>query len=195
MTASQASGKVFESFFKTVLTLQAHFDQEIVDEQGLVIEATSGTFYLSRPNKFRWNYTSTDTEFEEGKQTVSDGESIYIYDPDFNVVTKYSAERALESMPILLLTQTGESIGHHFDVNELGVINGLVWVGLMPKNKNAVDHQLKIAFLDGELNAITFTGGSGFKNHFSLSAVKSNLELSQGIFDYSVPKNADLHTK
>ena len=55
-----ASRLMLDSFFAEVNTLQAHFEQRVVDEAGMVLEISKGQLYLSRPGKFRWDYQATD---------------------------------------------------------------------------------------------------------------------------------------
>ena len=58
LTASMsfASEANLRQFFKQVDTLQANFEQRVTDETGFSLENSSGTFSLSRPGKFRWDY-------------------------------------------------------------------------------------------------------------------------------------------
>jgi len=180
VSSAQASVEMLEKFFKDITTLEARFDQAVIDETGLTLEQSSGTFYLSRPGKFRWDYQSEDLELDSGQQIVADGESIFMYDPDLEQVTKRGLEDALGQVPSLLLVQTGADIEKHFVINDFGLIDGLTWAGLM------------IGFLGEEINTITLVDGLGNETRLSLTAVKGNPELSQDIFDFAVPEGADV---
>ena len=192
ISTAQASEAMLEKFFKEVTTLQAHFEQTVMDETGFTLEESSGTFYLSRPGKFRWDYTSIDPELEQGQQIVADGQSIFMYDPDLEQVTQRGLEDALGQVPSLLLVQTGANIEQHFDVNDFGEVEGLTWVGLKPKDENAGYQQLMIGFLGEEINTITLVDGLGNETRLSLTAVKDNPELATSVFDFTVPEGADV---
>ena len=192
VSSAQASVEMLEKFFKDITTLEARFDQAVIDETGLTLEQSSGTFYLSRPGKFRWDYQSEDLELDSGQQIVADGESIFMYDPDLEQVTKRGLEDALGQVPSLLLVQTGADIEKHFVVNDFGLIDGLTWAGLKPLDENAGYQQLMIGFLGEEINTITLVDGLGNETRLSLTAVKGNPELSQDIFDFAVPEGADV---
>ena len=192
MGAAQASVAMLESFFKEITTLEARFDQAVIDETGLTLEESSGTFYLSRPGKFRWDYKSDDPDLASGQQIVADGESIFMFDPDLEQVTKRGLEDALGQVPSLLLVQTGADIDKHFVVNDFGLIDGLTWAGLKPLDENAGYQQLMIGFLGEEINTITLVDGLGNETRLSLTAVKDNPELPQSIFDFEVPEGADV---
>jgi len=192
INATHASVEMLESFFKDITTLEARFDQAVIDETGLTLEESSGTFYLSRPGKFRWDYQSDDPDLASGQQIVADGESIFMYDPDLDQVTKRGLEDALGQVPSLLLVQTGTDIDKHFVVNDFGLIDGLTWAGLKPLDENAGYQQLMIGFLGEQLNTITLVDGLGNETRLSLTAVKDNPKLSQDVFDFEVPVGADV---
>lgn len=192
MGVVQASVEMLENFFKEITTLEAHFDQAVVDETGLTLEESSGTFYLSRPGKFRWDYQSEDPDLESGQQIVADGESIFMYDPDLEQVTKRGLEDALGQVPSLLLVQTGADIDKHFVIKDYGLIDGLTWAGLKPLDENAGYQQLMIGFLGEEINTITLVDGLGNETRLSLTAVEGNPKLGQEVFDFIVPQGADV---
>jgi len=195
VSPANASAKMLDRFFSEVTTLEAHFDQKVFDETGFTLEESSGTFYLSRPGQFRWDYKSLDEDIEQGQQIVANGESIFMYDPDLDQVTQRSLDDALNQIPSLLLVQTGTNVDEHFIVNELGVVNGLSWVGLKPKDENAGYKQLMIGFLGEELNMITLLDGLGNETRLSLTAVKDNLELPSDVFNFVVPEGADVYSE
>jgi len=194
-TLSQASEKLLTNFFDEVTTLRAQFNQQVVDETGYVLESSSGVFYLSRPGQFRWDYKSEDPDYELGQQIVADGNSIFMYDPDLQQVTKRSLKDALAQIPSLLLVQTGENIDVHFNVSDFGLIDGLSWVGLKPKDENASYQQLMIGFLGEEINSITLLDGLGNETQLSLTVVRANVDLESNTFAFVPPEGADVLTE
>ena len=149
-------------------------------------------FYLSRPGQFRWDYKSEDPDYELGQQIVADGDSIFMYDPDLQQVTKRSLKDALAQIPSLLLVQTGENIDVHFNVSDFGLIDGLSWVGLKPKDENASYQQLMIGFLGEEINSITLLDGLGNETQLSLTVVRENVDLDNNTFAFVPPDGADV---
>ena len=191
-TLSQASEQLLTKFFDEVITLRAQFNQQVVDETGYVLETSSGVFYLSRPGQFRWDYKSEDPNYELGQQIVADGDSIFMYDPDLQQVTKRSLKDALAQIPSLLLVQTGQNIDVHFNVSDFGLIDGLSWVGLKPKDENASYQQLMIGFLGEEINTITLLDGLGNETQLSLTVVRENVDLDNNTFAFVPPDGADV---
>ena len=193
LNVAQASVEMLNNFFADVTTLEAHFDQSVIDETGLTLETSSGTFYLSRPGKFRWDYKSDDPDLEQWQQIVADGNSIFMYDPDLEQVTQRGLADALGQVPSLLLVQTGTNIDEHFEVSDFGSIEDLTWVGLKPRDENAGYQQLMIGFLGEQLNMIKLIDGLGNETRLSLTQVKDNPELSKDIFDFEIPEGADVY--
>jgi outer membrane lipoprotein carrier protein len=187
--ASEASLK---KFFANVATMEAAFQQKIVDETGMTLERSSGRFYLSRPGKFRWNYRSTDPDVELGQQIIADGESLYMYDPDLEQVTRRSMQAALAQVPSLLLVQSDVNLPEHFIVNDIGMTDGLSWVSLKPIDPDAGYQQLMLGFVDDQLNTILLLDGLGNETRLVLSGVAENLTLDSSVFDFTVPEGADL---
>ena len=190
--SGNASDKLLSRFFTQVTTLSASFDQRVTDETGYVLETSSGAFYLSRPGQFRWDYKSEDPDYEQGQQIVADGNSIFMYDPDLEQVTKRSLNDALGQVPSLLLVHSGVNIHEHFNVSDFGVADGLSWVGLKPKDEDAGYQQLMIGFLGEELNMLTLLDGLGNETRLSLTAVKENIDLDPKTFEFIPPEGADV---
>lgn len=183
-SATNASEAMLKRFFVEVDTLQADFTQKIVDESGMTLENKSGVFSLSRPGKFRWNYSSDDPDYPVGQQIISNGELITFYDPDLETANQRSMVNALEQVPTLLLVQSGESLEEHFNVMDFGLTDGLTWVALKPKDENAGYQGLMVGFVKEQLNSIVLTDGLGNETRLALSNVVSNSELDSSLFEF-----------
>ncbi len=179
-------------FFEEVETLQAGFDQRIVDESGNTLEVKKGIFSLSRPGRFRWNYVTDDPDYPVGQQIISDGSTITFYEPDLETANQRSMINALEQVPTLLLVQTGESLEKHFDVTDFGKTDGLTWVALKPKDENAGYQGLMIGFKKQLLSAIVLTDGLGNETRLTLSDVVTNRKLDEQLFAFVPSEGVDL---
>lgn len=187
-----ASEALLKRFFTEITTLQAAFDQQVVDEQGSTLEISSGRLYLSRPGKFRWDYDSRDEDSSLGQQIVADGKSIFMFDPDLEQVTQRSLEDALGQVPSLLLVQTGANIEKHFTISDFGLTDGLSWVALKPKSQDAGYKELLIGFAGDVLNTIVLTDGLGNETRLSLTKVANNPSLRKSTFEFIPPEGADV---
>jgi len=190
--SANASEAMLKRFFNEVETMQASFDQRIVDESGNTIEVKKGIFSLSRPGRFRWNYITDDPDYPVGQQIISDGASITFYEPDLETANQRSMVNALEQVPTLLLVQSGESLEKHFNVTDFGKTDGLTWVALKPKDENAGYQGLMIGFDKQLLSAIVLTDGIGNETRLVLQNVVTNTELDERLFTFVPSDGVDL---
>lgn len=189
---ANGSEAALKNFFAKVQTLQAGFEQQVFDESGMSLESSQGTFSLSRPGKFRWNYASTDSTLALGPQIVADGESILMYDPDLEQLTKRRLSDALAQVPSLLLVQTGTDIENHFVITDFGLTDGLTWVALKPRDENAAYQQLMVGFEQDVLRSITLFDGLGNETRLRFRHVQSNVDLPANTFTIDVPEGVDV---
>jgi len=190
-SAAIASETMLKRFFSEVNSLQADFNQKIVDESGATLETKKGIFSFSRPGKFRWNYIG-DEDYSLGQQIISDGNLITFYEPDLETANQRSMQNALEQVPTLLLVQSGEELDEHFTLTDFGLTDGLTWVSLKPKDENAGYQGLMVGFAREELSAIILTDGLGNETRLSLSNVINNINLNASLFEFSPSDDVDV---
>jgi len=189
---AQASEKALRGFLEDVNTLSAEFTQRVMDERGSVLESSNGTFYLSRPGKFRWDYKNPDFDDELGQQIVADGENLFFYDPDLEQASKRSLENAIAQVPSLLLVMSNSLLDQHFNVQDKGQADALTWVTLTPKAEDAGYQKLLIGFLKNQIDTFVLYDGLGNATRLELSSVVTNRSIESGRFLFPVPPTADL---
>ena len=189
---AKASAQSLQTFFNQVQSLQADFDQLVVDENGMTLDSSQGVFSLQRPGKFRWNYLPKDDYSEQGQQIISDGDWITFFDPDLETANQRSLQQALKQVPTLALVQSGVDAGKFFTISDYGLTDGLFWFGLKPKDPDAVYQGLLIGFKNEELRTILLTDGLGNETKLSLRNVKTNIELAPSLFEFSAGENIDV---
>ena len=162
-SASAATGsQALTDFYNKVDTLSTDFQQVQRDDSGNIVQQASGTFLLSRPDRFRWEYTQP---FEQ--IIVSDGQTFKFYDVDLSQVTIRDVSATLNATPALLLTG-GEALSEAFKITDGGEHDGLDWVHLTPNAddtdfkavdlglKNNVPHLMKLHDNLGQTTSISF---------------------------------------
>lgn len=162
-SASAATGsQALTDFYNKVDTLSTDFQQVQRDDSGNIVQQASGTFLLSRPDRFRWEYTQP---FEQ--IIVSDGQTFKFYDVDLSQVTIRDVSATLNATPALLLTG-GEALSEAFKITDGGQHDGLDWVHLTPNAddtdfkavdlglKNNVPHLMKLHDNLGQTTSISF---------------------------------------
>ncbi len=88
-----ASPKFFD-YLNGIESLEADFQQEIIDQDGVVLETSQGFLKIKKPNKYRWVFFSPIEQ-----EIVSNGDKIWIHDPELEQVV---VRDTLDSDPNML---------------------------------------------------------------------------------------------
>jgi outer membrane lipoprotein carrier protein len=176
----------FLAFNSATRTATAHFDQQVMDRQGKVVERASGTFAFSRPGKFRWTYARPTSQV-----LVGDGSKLWIYDPDLNQVTVKRIDAAVSSTPAALLAGK-EDIAALFTLRDAGSAGGLEWVEAAPKSKDTGFERVRLGLKGRTLAAMELYDQLGGHTALEFSELKANVPLAADTFRFTPPKGADI---
>jgi outer membrane lipoprotein carrier protein len=182
-----ANGKaLLEQFLQGLNTLQADFQQVLEQPDQGETYYSSGTFYLKRPGRLRWEYNPPNDQL-----IVADGERIWLYDKELEQVSHRSQQAALEGTPAQLLSTTG-SLDQHFEIKDLGLQDGLEWVELLPKDKDSQFQSVRLALADKQLRRMVMADNFGQTTYFMFTHMQRNPELDDELFDFTPPPAVDL---
>jgi outer membrane lipoprotein carrier protein len=173
-------------FFSEVHSYQARFNQVVLDESLNIIQESSGTLWIERPDKFRWDY---DLPFKQ--QIVADGSRIWVYDPELKQVTVRPLTGGLGDTPAMLLAGKGK-LDNNFTVKSLGVQGKLSWAQLIPKRKDGGFEDIRIGFEQGRLRMLEMVDGFGQTTRVTLQAPKENRKIDAAKFSFTPPKGVDV---
>lgn len=173
-------------FFAEAQTYQARFNQVVLDESLNVIQESSGTLWIERPDKFRWDY---DLPFKQ--QIVADGSRIWIYDPELKQATVRPLTGGLGDTPAMLLAGRGK-LEANFTVKSLGAQGKLAWAQLIPKRKDGGFEDIRIGFEQGRLRMLEMVDGFGQTTRVTLQAPKENRKIDAAKFRFTPPKGVDV---
>lgn len=179
--------ELLEAFLADVTTLNAEFEQQLVDANGVVIESSSGTLVIRRPGQFRWSYS---TPYEQ--ELVADGLNIWSYDVDLEQVTVKAQADMLANTPATLLGGDKDALSE-FDLLSSEVDErGTTWLSLAPLNADNGFNQVDLGFDDGVLRRMLFSDSLGQTTLIALVSVTLNEPVEDDVFDFAVPAGADL---
>lgn len=173
-------------FFSDVHSYQARFNQVVLDESLNTIQESSGTLWIERPDKFRWDY---DLPFKQ--QIVADGVRIWVYDPELKQVTVRPLTGGLGDTPAMLLAGKGK-LDNGFTVKSLGAQGKLAWAQLIPKRKDGGFEDIRIGFEQGRLRMLEMVDGFGQTTRVTLHAPKENKKIDAAKFKFTPPKGVDV---
>lgn len=186
-TAEYDAGRALvDEFISDVKTLESRFEQSLMDAQGDIVEVSSGTLEINRPDQFRWAYNEP---FEQS--LVADGLNIWSYDVDLAQVTVKPQVEALANTPALLLGGSASAMDE-FIYDGSYEDGGLTWVRMHPVDTDSGFSRLELAFSDRTLARMLFFDNLEQTTLVSLNNVVVNEAIDPGIFDFKAPAGVDV---
>ncbi|MFP6847174.1 MAG: outer membrane lipoprotein chaperone LolA [Pseudomonas sp.] len=167
-------------------TITARFSQLTLDGGGTQLQETSGELALKRPGLFRWH---TDAPMEQ--LLVSNGEKVWLYDPDLQQVTIQTLDQRLTHTPALLLSGDISKIRENFDIShkEAGDVVDFI---LKPKSKDTLFDSLRLSFRNKVLNDMQLIDSIGQRTNILFLNVKMNVPQDDAQFTFQIPAGADV---
>lgn len=188
LTASAANGITQMKHFLTDLqSLQARFEQSVLDPQQRQAARSQGIFYMQRPGLFRWDYSEPD-----GQQIIADGDQIWLVDPELEQVSVQSQSSALRGTPAMFLIG-GDPVTEHFEVIDIGDSQGFSWVELIPRDRESQFVRVLLAFSQNQLYRMEMTDAFGQITRFQFYDIKQNPRFEKNFFVYHRPQLYDLY--
>jgi len=181
-----ASTKRLTSLLSQADTLTGRFSQLSLDASGTQLQETSGELALKRPGQFRWH---TDEPMEQ--LLVSNGEKVWLYDPDLQQVTIQQLDQRLTHTPALLLSGDVSTISENFEVSHKEV-GDVIDFTLRPKARDTLFDSLRLSFRGGVINDMQLIDSVGQRTNILFMGVKMNEPLKSGLFQFEIPEGADV---
>lgn len=141
---------------------------------------------LKRPGLLRWH---TDAPMEQ--LLVSNGQKVWLYDPDLEQVTIQDLDQRMTHTPALLLSGDVSKIRESFTIShqEGGSVVDFI---LKPKAKDTLFDTLRLSFRNGVINDMQLIDSIGQRTNILFLGVKMNQPLDDAQFDFQVPAGADV---
>lgn len=178
-----------ENYLNAIKTFEAEFEQSLISDANGIQEVSKGKFYLSRPGKFRWEYSEP---YEQS--IIADGENIWIYDKDLEQVTVREMTEILADSPALLLSNE-VAISKEFIVTQMPATDakkGQEWFILKPKNQDKQYADIRLAFADANLKEMELRDNFGQLTWITFTDQKRNSPIDQKLFDFTPPEGVDV---
>ena len=166
--------------FKTLTSL---FEQTVKDEDGNVLQKGSGQFSLAKPNLLHWQTNEPDES-----TIVSNGETLWLYDPFIEQASALSLEASINNTPILLLMNQDQAVWDEYTV-ELVDDNSFK---IISKNLESQVQSLDLTFNQGVLSQFAIFDATGQISEFTLNNSQVNADLDASLFEFTLPEGAVL---
>lgn len=183
---TDAGAALVRDFVTNVTTLRGRFEQSVLDADGVLVDASSGTIEIERPGRFRW---ATDSPYEQW--VIADGLNVWSYDVDLAQATVKPQADALSNTPALLL---GGDVGalEDFAIEASVVDGGITWVRMIPEDTESGFRRVVLGFEDGKLSRMVFLDSLEQQTVVELSDVEYNLDLDPARFEFTPPDDVDI---
>ena len=176
-------------------SLRAQFTQTIKDAQGHQTDQTSGELLVLRPGRFRWEShdipATGSAPTDSGQVLIADGRNVWFYDRDLQQVTVKPVDAALSATPLMLLSG-GAEVRNAFEISDAGAKDGLSWVRVKPRSKDADFRQAVLGFAGGELKQMILEDKLGQDATLVFSRSQRNAPVAVGEVTFTTPKGVDV---
>ncbi|WBE24803.1 outer membrane lipoprotein chaperone LolA [Denitrificimonas caeni] len=181
----RAANKLSELLSQTQ-TISGTFSQLTLDSTGTQLQEASGQMVLQRPGLFRWH---TDPPLEQ--LLVSNGEKVWLYDPDLLQVTVQKMDQRLTHTPALLLSGDVSQISENFTITykEGGPVIDFI---LTPTAKDTLFDTLRLSFRNGVINDMQLLDAVGQRTNILFMGVKINEDIAASEFVFEAPAGVDV---
>lgn len=143
----------------------------------------SGTLYLRKPGRMRWEYASPP-----GKLFVSDGKEVFLYTPEQRRAEKSKLKESDDMRAPLAFLLGKLDFVREFQDFETHPEGPNTWIAATPKNRNL--EYTKVEFLTaptGEILRLKVTGISNSKLDFTFSNELLNAPVNSSLFTFHAP--------
>ena len=184
--APQPGSEQLTEFLTSVETMSARFSQTLLDDDLAVVEVSAGDFAISRPGRFRWDYTEPYEQL-----ILSDGDRLWIYDAELEQASVRTVDAVLATTPAMLLSgDTDISAG--YEIVDRGLEDDVMWAELTPRTDEAEFVRLRLGFMYGEIRFMELFDRLGQTTRVEFFDVVRNPVLGDELFNFSPPDGVDV---
>ncbi|MFZ1890433.1 MAG: outer membrane lipoprotein chaperone LolA [Candidatus Binataceae bacterium] len=173
--------------YETTRSFSAKFTERIA-AVGAPVRTREGTVAFSKPGRMRWDFESPNKEL-----LVSNGQTLFSYDPGLNQVVETPLKDALRAPGATEFLLGAGNIRKDFIASapKSPPSDGLTYVTLIPRQGgNTIE--LGIEPKSGDVRRIEITDQLGNKTSLEFSDLQDNVEITDSEFDFTPPAGADI---
>ena len=173
-------------FLDELESFQADFKQTLSNEQGVMLETSTGKVYMQNPGRYRWVY-----EKPYAQLLITDSKTLWIYDQDLEQVTIKDISSAIDNTPAAIISGK-QNINEHFVVVNMGVIEGFDWIELTPRDIDNQYRSVRIGFDKNNLGMMILNDNLGQITRIDFLNPVRNKRMGGPLFTFSVPAGVDV---
>ena len=168
-------------------SLQANFEQNNLNANTQQSSSVKGNMLLAKPNQFLWQ------TYDPLPQTIiSNGETLWLYDPDLEQVTIQSINNNALQAPALLLSGDHQNIVDNFIISMIKQEDKSLKFILSPKSNDSLYSQIWLVFAQQKLRRMALVDAQTQGVDFYFSNLLLNPALVDSQFEFKIPPNTDI---
>ena len=167
-------------------SLEAYFEQELLDARGQRLQRSQGELRLLKPGRFYW---ATQHPFPE--ILISNGETLWLYDPELAQVTVQSLDQRMAHTPALILSGEQVDLSEDFSIDYRRGVNEDRFI-LKPLAQDSLFERLELTFRHEQIHSLVLEDGLGQRTQVSLTVTSVNQPLDPEDFEFVIPAGVDI---
>ncbi|MER2492272.1 outer membrane lipoprotein chaperone LolA [Catenovulum sediminis] len=186
VSAEQTVSQQLKEKLSEIAGFSAQFKQKVLDSKKQVVQLSEGNIELIQPNKFRW-----ETLPPNDSLLMSDGVSVWFYDPFVEQATVYNFADTVNSNPILLLLQPDASAWQEYIIEKP---SASVFKVTSKSQRNQIEY-IEISFTqDNAVEWLTIKDRQQQTSHYQFFQFKQTQlsDFGKEYFVFKLPEGADL---
>lgn len=182
-TPTDALNKVLKGYDR----FSANFEQVTRNDQSNTAQVSKGSMKIARPGLFRWETLSPYPQL-----IVSDGEHIWIYDPDLEQATRKPVDPQETNGAALILNGNVAELAEKFEIFlPINQKNEQLFE-LLPKDENSSFQRIRLFFTDGVMSELMLQDVLGQQTTILLRNSVINESMDESLFKFTPPEGTDV---
>ncbi len=171
-------------------TIQARFAQTVIDANGAVIQRSLGTFTAQQPRQLHWQVQSPAAQL-----LITDGSSIWLYDPDLQQVTVDKLDAISAEAPMLVLSGQVDSLLSKFDL--VGEGRGQDWTFRLQVRRGAANRgsgfqAVSVRVVGGDIASMRVEDALAQRTELVFTDVRHPPRVDTKLFRFVIPPGTEV---
>lgn len=168
-------------------SMSAEFEQVSVAGDSRRTEQSTGELVVAKPNRFNW---LAKEPFPQ--QIISDGEFVWIYDPDLEQATRKPADQQNAGVPALILNGQVEELRETYKIRLIHEADNNQLFELLPKSDQEIFTRVRLLFTDNVISELQLEDSLGQRSSVQFYDQQLNPQLSEDQFQFVIPEGTDV---
>jgi len=181
-----AQNENLEKILTKLNSFEADFIQKVTDSSNQVIDESAGKVMFLKPNFFRWEYKAPSEN-----EIVSDGEFLYLYDPDLKQVIVSKLDRQINMSPAMLLMS--DNVNEFFNTKLIANSkNNNKFIAEQKNEEEAFFKKVIFNFKDNKLEGMKVLDNFDNLNTINFHKIIQNKDINEDKFLFNSPDDIDV---